>query len=151
MRQLAPDRKRFLIAQHRKSSTPNPSPLRPPKSDPASSQEQGALAGLKRFSMASVGWVAASEEPNAAAAKPPPRPFTTFEHPTPPSPSQALTSSLEPPSNLTSSPSLGETPQSASTWTSWWASASNATGSGHAVGEQAKDTPPFYVDQLRSR
>lgn len=48
---------------------------------------------------------------------------------------------------LTPSSTGGHEPEPAS-WSSWWTAASNATGAGGE--EVAKDTPRFYVDQLRS-
>jgi diaphanous 1 len=145
MRQLPPDRKRFLLSQHREASAHNPSPLRPSKTGPDVNNDGGALAGLKRFSL--VGWGASSIDSHSL----PPissQPVTSYEGtPSTPTSPSSVTSII---SHLPPSPHFAEQPQGATSWTSWWSAASNATGTGHAVGEQTKDTPQFYVDQLRS-
>ncbi|KAI5476137.1 hypothetical protein MNV49_000407 [Pseudohyphozyma bogoriensis] len=136
MRKLPPDRQRFLVSQHRQNNSSQSSPLRPSKTGPeASTSDSGALAGLKRFSL----WAAPPSASSPDVAPPPRRPTTTY---------QVGEAALPPPSKPTSTAqNLERDPQS---WTSWWSAASNATGTGHAVGTQAKDTPQFYVDQVKS-
>ncbi|GAA5859773.1 hypothetical protein JCM1840_006447 [Sporobolomyces johnsonii] len=141
MRQLPDDRKRFLLRQHRQSQAHSSEPLRAAKTGPTG--DTGLISNVKRFSLASVGWGAASV--NVAQ---PLRPVTTFGTASDSSPH---TPSPTSPSFRPVSPPLHAQPTgTSSSWTSWWSSASNATGTGQAASEQAKDTPPFYVDQLRS-
>lgn len=141
MRRMPDDGKRKLLATHRPSSTPV-APLRPSKTGPDSS-DAGALAGLKRFSLASVGWGNGSldglgQPPDAS------RPTTTYEA----VPSTPTSPTLKPPPSPGTSSGVDQ-PHTPASWTSWWSAASNATGVAQ-VSEQAKDTPQFYVDQLRS-
>ncbi|GAA5889934.1 hypothetical protein JCM5296_003653 [Sporobolomyces johnsonii] len=142
MRQLPDDRKRFLLRQHRDSQARSSEPLRAAKTGPTG--DNGLLSSVKRFSLASVGWGAASVNVSQA----PLRPVTTFGTASDSSPHAPSPTS---PSFRPVSPPLHAQPTgTSSSWTSWWSSASNATGTGQAASEQAKDTPPFYVDQLRS-
>lgn len=140
MRQMPVEGKRKLLATHR----PTASPLRPSKTGPDPSNEVGALAGLKRFSLASVGWNVGSLDDPPPQPNLPSRPSTMYNA-APTSP--ALPAAPQPPQHVSAPSSTAtETPQS---WTSWWSAASNPTGVAQ-VSEQAKDTPQFYVDQLRS-
>lgn len=123
MRQLPQDRKRFLVYQHR--SNQPPTPIRPSKTGPAA--EPGLLENVKRFSLASVGW--------GGLASPPPHDLSLSVQESPSTPS----------------PHIQTQPTgSSSSWTSWWSSSSNATGTGQSSGHVAKDSPQFYADQLRS-
>lgn len=143
MRSLPLDRKLFLVRQHRQSTFPlsNTAQLRPSKTGPET--DSSTLASLKRFSLANVVWGGTEPEPISN------RPATMFDGNTSNSTSTtSIASSFDP---TTTSIQQGDQIQSPSNWTSWWSSASNATGTGHAVGEQSKDTPQFYVDQLRSK
>jgi len=144
MRRMPEDGKRKLLATHRPTATPV-APLRPSKTGPDSS-DVGTLSGLKRFSLASVGWGTGSLDGLGEPLLPSP-PTTTYEAapstlsiPTPKSP--IFSTSLAPSNSV-------DPPQTPASWTSWWSAASNATGIAQ-VSEQAKDTPQFYVDQLRS-
>lgn len=143
MRRMPDDGKRKLLATHRPSTIPV-APLRPSKTGPDSSDS--ALAGLKRFSLASVGWGNGSLD---GFGQPPlaSRPTTTHEA----APSTPTSPVLRPPPSPGHvGPSSGvDQPQTPASWTSWWSAASNATGVAQ-VSEQAKDNPQFYVDQLRS-
>lgn len=144
MRRMPEDGKRKLLATHRPSAIPV-APLRPSKTGPDSS-DAGALAGLKRFSLASVGWGNGSLD-GLGQPPLPSRPTTTYEAAPSTPTSPTLKPSLAP---VHFAPSSGvDQPQTPASWTSWWSAASNATGVAQ-VSEQAKDTPQFYVDQLRS-
>lgn len=141
MRDLPLDRKLFLIRQHNQSSSPIQTPLRSIKTGPET--DSGTLASLKRFSLANVVWGGSAEADNVA------RPATMYNPSLSASASTSTTSiaSLQSPDVANSHQDQVPNP---SNWNSWWSSASNATGTGHSVGEQAKDTPQFYVDQLKS-
>lgn len=141
MRALPDDRKQFLVLQHRQTQVRQPEPLRSVKTGPE--VDAGVLGNVKRFSLASVGWGAVS--PPDPSPPPLRRPTTTFElsNPTSPTPDSL-------PSRPSSPPLQSQATGTSSSWTSWWTTASNATGSGQATSEQAKDSPQFYVDQLRS-
>lgn len=141
MRNLPLDRKLFLIRQHNHSSFPIQEPLRSTKTGPET--DSGTLASLKRFSLANVVWGGTVETESIT------RPATMYHQGSSASASTSTTSiaSLQSPD---SNDSTNEKSPNPSNWNSWWSSASNATGTGHSVGEQAKDTPQFYVDQLKS-
>ncbi|GAA5950997.1 hypothetical protein JCM3765_004650 [Sporobolomyces pararoseus] len=143
MRQLPEDRKRFLILQHRQSQPREPEPLRPTKTGPA---DDGILSNVKRFSLATVGWGAVtSDEPSPAL---PIRPMTTFGSS---SIHSELSTATHSRSDVNPSTTIQTQPTgSSSSWSSWWSTASNATGTGQGGAERAKDTPQFYVDQLSS-
>lgn len=139
MKGLPPDRKQFLIHQHQQSSSPTSRALRPPKTGP--DLDTGALAGLKRFSLA--GWTA----PPVTVMDS--RPSTMYDG------ARGVTQSDSNGSVASFDVSLSSNfvdpqPDPTSNWSSWWTASSNATGLGQAVGDQAKDTPQFYEDQLRS-
>ncbi|KAK4704608.1 hypothetical protein P7C70_g1599, partial [Phenoliferia sp. Uapishka_3] len=143
MRQLPLDRQRFLISQHR-SSTPAPhvAPLRPSKTGPSeTSTGTGALANLKRFSL----WGAPAEAPPVPSLPSPPTSPVKLSHVTPHSTGG---------SNGRRGLNLQPVEEDHQSWSSWWSAASNATGNGTGGNgggaEVAKDTPRFYVDQLRS-
>jgi diaphanous 1 len=146
MRELTPDRKRFLITQHQQLSTPRSTPLRPSKTGPAStSSDYGALAGLKRFSLVGA-WGGSDDNATPTKAN---RPLTYYDTRSSIESSPTNDSLRSDEGSVVSSPTIGQG-ETASGWTSWWSAASNATGTGQVVGEQSKDTPQFYVDQLRS-
>lgn len=147
MRRLPRDRKRFLVSQHLATSMSSQPPLRASKTGPEPYGDVGGFSGLKRFSL----WGAPSL-PVLPKNPPPRRPVTTYEA----SASDPATSTTSPdhPDSVSTpgSPRLGGPTLSATSWATWWGAASNATGAGHAdaVGHQAKDTPQFYVDQIKS-
>lgn len=145
MRRLPIDHKRHLIVQHRQTTNPV-APLRPSRTGPELSNDGGgALAGIKRFSLASVGWGA---DPVEQGAAPPsrgrPRNEEGVSTPSSPSSAASTSSAVQP-----STPSVGP-PQTSSSWASWWSAPSDATGVGQPTSELARDTPQFYVDQIRS-
>ncbi|GAA6035972.1 hypothetical protein JCM8097_005193 [Rhodosporidiobolus ruineniae] len=148
MRLLPDDRKRFLVMQHRDSQARTaPEPLRPHKTGPVTEATSGSVFNnVKRFSLASVGWSAVSPPLESSSPQSPARPSSIYGGAPPGSPSVASPSPTRP-----TSPHLQTQPTgSSSTWTSWWSAASNLTGAGQGGTEQAKDSPQFYVDQLRS-
>lgn len=136
MRQMPLDGKRKLLATHR----PTSSPLRQSKTGPDHEGESSISTTLKRFSLASVGWGAGSLE---ALAQQTARPSSIVE------PGSSPTGSAASPPPTPSLPPISAHPQQSASWSSWWSAASNATGIAQ-VSEGAKDTPQFYVDQLRS-
>ncbi|BGP44533.1 hypothetical protein JCM10450v2_000347 [Rhodotorula kratochvilovae] len=148
MRQLPDDRQRFLVLQHRSSQGSSPEPLRPVKTGPAPQGDASLLGNVKRFSLASVGWGGFASPPSPDASPTPVRPATTYgagaASPASPSPGS-------PRAGGAATPHLqSQETGTSSSWTSWWTSPSNATGTGQASSEQAKDSPQFYRDQLRS-
>lgn len=128
MKGLPSDRKRFLIHQHQQSSAPVPD------------QDTGALAGIKRFSLAGF-----TAPPVTAVDSRPSTMYGSRKSDTQPDAKISVTSFDLPPSSNFVDPQ-----DSTPNWSSWWTASSNATGLGQAVGEHAKDTPQFYVDQLNS-
>jgi len=139
MRQLPEDRKRFLVLQHRQSHPQPAEPLRATKTGPA---DEGILSNVKRFSLATVGWGSTiPDEPPT----PPVRPVTTFGSSISSKASSVTSSRPSSPPH----PAIQAQP-TGSSWTSWWATTSTATGTGQNGGERAKDTPQFYVDQMSS-
>jgi hypothetical protein len=140
MRQLPEDRKRFLVLQHRQSQPRISEPLRPVKTGPA---DEGILSNVKRFSLATVGWGATS--PHEPSQSIPVRPLTTFGNATTTA-SAASSQSMSPTATTVQAQPTG----SSTSWSSWWSTASSATGTGQTGGERAKDTPQFYVDQMSS-
>jgi len=141
MRHLPPDRQQFLVRQQReanRAASGSPAPLRHSKTGPAhdTGPGTGALAGLRRLSMV-VGWSAGQEdfeaEPKLAV-----RAHSTYG---------ALGSGSGP---VQVAAVVANPTGDATSWASWWTGASNATGTAQAVGEQAKDTPAFYVVQIKS-
>lgn len=149
MRQLPEDRQRFLVTQHRASQSSTLEPLRPVQTGPAHASESGLLSNVKRFSLASVGWGGYAAPSIESEPSPTPvRPATTFggEAMSPGKPSAQVTRAAS-----TATPHLqSQETGTSSSWTSWWSSPSNATGIGQSTSEQAKDSPQFYRDQLRS-
>ncbi|GAA6056774.1 hypothetical protein JCM3770_006127 [Rhodotorula araucariae] len=145
MRQLPDDRKRFLVLQHRSSQGPSPEPLRPAKTGPPAQAGSSLLGDVKRFSLASVGWGGFAASSNPAVSPTPVRPVTTHG---------ARSSSSPPASSPASDPATphlqSQETGTSSSWTSWWTSPSNATGTGQASSQLAKDSPQFYRDQIRS-
>jgi len=149
MHQLPDDGKRFLVVQHRASQPASPAPLRPVSTGPSPSSDSSLLGNVKRFSLASVGW--GGYAPSSVDSEPSPtpaRPLTTAGAP-----------ASSPSSRIASAPQrdvAGAAPHlqsqetgTSSSWTSWWSSPSHATGTGQSTSE-AKDSPQFYRDQLRS-
>lgn len=139
MRKMPAEAKRKLLANHR----PSPSPLRPSKTGPELDGDSGALSTLKRFSLASVGWGPGALEGLSQQAA---RPSSIVDSAGSLASLPSLATSPPPTPGLSSAPSH---PPPTASWSSWWSAASNATGVTQ-VSEQAKDTPKFYVDQIRS-
>lgn len=138
MRHLPPDRQQFLIRQQReanRAASGSPSPLRHSKTGPAHDAEAN-VGALRRLSMA-VGWSAAQDEP--VKPKLVTRAMSTYG---------ALGG--ETGTGLVQSAVVPNPTGDATSWATWWTGASNATGTAQAVGEQAKDTPAFYVVQIKS-
>lgn len=133
MLKLEPDRKRFLITQHRESEAAStPARLRQNKTGPELGSDL-TVSSLKRFSL--VNWAVGSVEDETAVV----------DRNIPLAATSAASTFKDSP-QTPRSPVIGE---AGSSWTSWWSTASNATGTGQNVGE-SKDTPSFYVTELRS-
>lgn len=138
MRHLPLDRQQFLIRQQREATRPasgSPAPLRHSRTGPAHEPETG-VGALRRLSMA-VGWSVADHEPVKPA--PASRAVSTYG---------ALGGGTG--AGLAQPAMVPSPTGDATSWASWWTGASNATGTAQAVGEQAKDTPAFYVVQIKS-
>lgn len=156
MRNMPPDKKRQLIAQHQQSQQahglPAHQPLRPHKTgpEPASTRPSSVMGGgadatftshatlpsfSKRFSLASVGWLA-----EATPTAEQPDPFTRA------SPALSDAPSMPSPTLVGSPPIAPQLTQQSTGW--WWSSKPQATGSSTA--SSGKDGPAFYVKELSS-
>lgn len=142
MRQLPDDRKRFLILQHRQSQPQAPEPLRATKTGPS---DEGLFSNVKRFSLATVGWGPTVEDDTPTPL--PSRPATAFGSAFS---FQASSTTSSGPVSPTMEIVQAQPTGSSTSWSSWWSTASNATGTGQTGGERAKDIPQFYVDQMSS-
>lgn len=160
MRKLDDDRKRFLIAQQRRSAPVKASqpPLRAVKTGGAPQRNStydaivtsppAAPGHLKRFSLAGLGWSAESDvTPRAERVDPMSSPTV--------SEASSIASSSTAPSEAATPPMPAPLLQTATGWTSWFSSGSPAkppVTKGHHANVQrqpeAQDTPAFYVSRM---
>ncbi len=125
---LADDRKRFLIRQHGVSESKIPTK---PAVQPVS--RDGTLSGMKRLSLATLGW----STPEAKSTET----LVTLQSPDS-DPSRAI---LEGDRSDPFQSSMTHT--STSSWTSWF---STGLGSAETTENSNEDSPQFYIAQLKS-
>lgn len=145
MRQMGADQKRLLVSQHQQAAPVVAPPLRQSRTGPAT-DDFGTLA--RRFSLIPTAWSSSTvlDHPISTSTLDRPATFPMDTHLPTPSDTPLLDGSSP---STPYSPNFASAPvQSASSWTSWW---SHSTGIGQNVTGESKDTPSFYVDQLRSR
>lgn len=133
MKLLEIDRKRFLIHQHR--STSSSLPLRATKTGPDPSNEGMLVGGLKRFSL--VGWAAGGVDAKENEGRGGRMSIYDRSSAVPTTPSTTLDGPI--PNSLLPT-------ETGNAWTSWWSSTSTPTG---PQSPDSLDTPSSYVAQIQ--